>query len=117
MYTYTTLLYTHSRLEMRCITVGSIPPIPTQELEHLPFYPSEILPLFLYLGDHRHAYNAALNYELKIHTHLNMGSELQTAYPSTIAELHIEVEDSPDADLFSHFEEIYKFLGSMHRTL
>ena len=40
-----------------------------------------------------------------------MGSELQMAFPGAIAELHIEVEDNSGADLFSHFEDIFEFIG------
>lgn len=86
-----------------------------QELQKLPRYPNEVLPLFLYLGDRHHAYNAALNYDLKIHAHLSLGSELHAAYPGSIAELHFDVEDKQDEDLMSKFEEIYEFLGKNMR--
>lgn len=85
-----------------------------QELQHLPFLPSEVLPLFLYLGDRRHAYNAAMNYDLKIHAHVNMGGELHSAFPGAIAELHIDVEDSAGSNLLERFEEICKFLGQLN---
>jgi len=86
-----------------------------QELQHLPFLPSEVLPLFLYLGDRRHAYNAAMNYDLKIHAHVNMGGELHSAFPGAIAELHIDVEDSAGSNLLERFEEICKFLESRRK--
>ncbi len=82
-----------------------------QELQALPCYPSEILPLFLYLGDRRHAYNASLNYELKIRAHLSLGSEMYHAFPEGITELHFDVEDHSGQNLVSKFEEIFKFLG------
>ncbi len=82
-----------------------------QELLSLPRYPSEILPLFLYLGDRHHAYNASLNYDLKIHVHLSLGSKLYPAFPEGVTELHLDVDDQPDQDLLSKFEEIYEFLG------
>ena len=84
---------------------------PTQELQCLPRYPSEILPLFLYLGDRQQAFNASVNHDLKIHAHLSIGAGLQSAYPGKISELHFDIEDKPDEDLFSRFEEIFEFLG------
>jgi serine/threonine/tyrosine-interacting-like protein 1 len=82
-----------------------------QELQNLPRYPSEILPLFLYLGERCHAYNAAMNYDLKIHAHISLGTELESAYPGTITELHYDISDEPGQDLLSKFDEIYEFLG------
>lgn len=82
-----------------------------QELQNLPRYPSEILPLFLYLGERCHAYNAAMNYDLKMHAHVSLGAELESAYPGTIAELHYDVSDEPGQDLLSKFDETYEFLG------
>ena len=94
-------------------------PVVPQELNNLPFYPSEILPLYLYLGDHRHAYNASLNYDLKIHTHLRLGNdqELPPALPASTEELHIDVEDTPQSDLRSHFENIVDFIGEILASL
>jgi hypothetical protein len=77
----------------------------------LPLYPSEILPLFLYLGDKRHAYNAALNYELKIRSHVNASRELYTAFPGSINELHIEIDDNPDVDILLKFKEACDYIG------
>ncbi len=33
------------------------------------------------------------------------------AFPEGVTELHLDVEDQPDQDLLSKFEEIYEFLG------
>lgn len=85
------------------------------ELEHLPRYPSEILPLFLYLGDRRHAYNAALNHDMKIHAHVNMAAELYTAFPNSIAELHIAVEDKPETILSNEFDKICDFIEACRK--
>lgn len=82
-----------------------------QELERLPLYPNEVVPLFLYLGDHRHAYNAAMNYDLRVHAHLNMAAELSPAYPGKIAEMRTEVKDESGTDLLARFQEIFEFLG------
>ena len=82
-----------------------------QELECLPRYPNEVLPLSLYLGEQCHAYNASLNYDLKIHAHVSVGTELHTAFPGSTPELHIDVEDAPDSNLLDHFEDIFQFIG------
>lgn len=82
-----------------------------QELQHLPHYPSEILPLFLYLGDKRHACNAALNYDLKITSHVLLGEETAPAYPGKIESLQINIRDDPRDQL--PFSEICEFLGKL----
>lgn len=77
----------------------------------MPRYPNEVLPLFLYIGDHGHGCNASMNYDLKINSHVNMIAGLDTPYPGSISELHVEVEDKEDTDLLARFEEIYSFIG------
>lgn len=84
----------------------------SQELKALPRYPNEILPLFLYLGERCHAYNASTNYDLKIRTHVSLGSKQYPAYPEGLTELHFDVEDQPGQDLLSKFDEICEFLGA-----
>ncbi len=84
----------------------------SQELEHAPLYPSEILPLFLYLGERRHAYNPSLNHDMKIHSHVNMAYELHTAFPDSIRELHVAVEDNVEVNLLDKFQIIYDFIGN-----
>lgn len=55
-----------------------------------------------------------MNYDLKIHAHLNMAGELHSAFPGAIAELHIEVEDCTDgSNLLARFEETCTFLGQL----
>ena len=83
----------------------------TQELEKLPRYPSELLPLSLYLGDSTHAYNAALNYAMKISIHVNSSVELYPAFPGTITTLHVGVRDEGEEDLLGRFEEVCDFIG------
>lgn len=78
----------------------------------MPHYPAEIIPHFLYLGDSRHAYNPALNYDMKFRYHVNMSAELYTAFPGdTINELHVQVLDVQYTDLRDRFEEITEFIG------
>ena len=81
----------------------------------MPRYPNEVLPLFLYVGDHGHGCNASMNYDLKINSHVNMMmADLPTPYPAgSINELHVEVEDKEDTDLLPRFEEIYSFIGKL----
>ena len=99
-----TILWSHAQVPVFI-------PYSAQELERLPLYPNEVVPLFLYLGDHRHAYNAAMNYDLRVHAHLNMAAELGPAYPGKIVEMRTEVKDETGTDLLARFQEIFDFLG------
>eukprot|EP00731_Ephydatia_muelleri_P023673 Em0015g1256a len=85
------------------------------ELECLPHYPSEIIPLFLYLGDERHAFSAATNHDVKIHVHLNASHKLDTLYSGAISELRVEACDDPATNLLPKFGDIVDFLES-HRN-
>ena len=78
-------------------------------MQHLPHYPSEILPLFLYLGEKRDACNAALNYDLKISNHVVLGEDIDPVFPGKIESLHIQMKDSQDCQL--PCAEIYEFIG------
>ena len=56
-----------------------------------------------------------MNYDLKIHAHLNMAGELHSAFPGAIAELHIEVDDcTGSSNLLARFEEMCTFLGQLY---
>ena len=74
-------------------------------------YYCEILPLFLYVGEKRDACNAALNYDLKINTHVALGEDIAPAFPGKIESLHVTARDSQDSQL--PFEEIYEFIGQL----
>lgn len=52
-----------------------------------------------------------MNYDLKIHAHISLGVELESAYPGAIAELHYDISDEPGQDLHGKFDEIFEFLG------
>lgn len=80
-----------------------------KEVQHLPRYPSEILPLFLYVGEKRDAWDGTINTELKINRHLALGEENSPAFPGKIESLHIMARDSQDEQL--PFEEICEFIG------
>ena len=41
-----------------------------------------------------------------------MAAELYTAFPDTIAELHIAVEDKPETILSNEFDKICDFIGN-----
>ena len=79
----------------------------------MPRYPNEVLPLFLYVGDRGHGCNASMNYDLKINSHVNMIAGLDTPYPGSISELHVEVDNKEDTDLLARFEEVYSFIGKL----
>ena len=42
-----------------------------------------------------------------------MIADLDSPYPGTINELHVEIEDKEDTDLLANFEEIYSFIGEL----
>ena len=58
-----------------------------------------------------------MNYDLKIHTHVSLGVELESAYPGAIAELHYDISDEPGQDLHGKFDEIFEFLGKRNCTI
>lgn len=61
------------------------------------------------MGDKRDAWNAALNYDLKISCHVVMGEGITPAYPGKIESLQINIRDDPEDQL--PFPEICTFLG------
>lgn len=81
-----------------------------REVQHLPRYPSEILSLFLYVGEKRDACNAALNYDLKINHHVALGEDISPLFPGKIESLHVTIRDSQEDQL--PFTEIYEFIES-----
>lgn len=85
-------------------------------MQHLPHYPSEILPLFLYLGEKRDACNVALNSDLKINSHVVLGEDIAPVFPGKIESLHINIRDSQEYQL--PCDEIYEFIGKLlHRKV
>ena len=50
---------------------------------------------------------------MKIHAHVNMASELHTAFPDSIQELHVAVQDTTETNLLDWFEKIYDFIGNV----
>ena len=69
------------------------------------------MPLFLYLGDMRHANNAALNYDLKIRMHILLGAEVEPALPGGVQTLQIKITDDTESNLLPHFAEACTFIG------
>lgn len=41
-----------------------------------------------------------------------MAASLDSAFPGTIKELHIEAEDNPEANLLQQFSEVCNFIGT-----
>ena len=60
----------------------------------------------------RHANNAALNYDLKIRTHLLLGQEVEPALPGYVQTLQVNVKDNNESDLLSHYAEACTFIGN-----
>lgn len=87
-----------------------------RELDDLKPYPIEIIPGSLYLGNWRQGNAAYIQKDLKIKAHINVCVEDETFFKDPGPEhLHIQVQDSNDADLFSHFQIACDFLDG-HRT-
>ena len=85
-----------------------------QELACLPHYPSEVIPLSLYLGDTRHAACVATNAALGIRTRVHLaaaaaGEGTESSLPASLAEVSICVEDG--GELLGHLEELCRFIG------
>lgn len=60
-----------------------------------------------------HANNAALNYDLKIRTHLLLGNEVEPALPGEVQTLQIGVGDESESNLLTHFAEVFTFIGNV----
>ncbi|WAR01143.1 STYL1-like protein [Mya arenaria] len=83
------------------------------ELDEIKPYPAEIITGFLYLGDWRQGNASYVQKDLKIKAHINCCVEAETFFPANSGHLlHIQCDDSSDADLSSKFEVACKFLDS-----
>ncbi|XP_050410627.1 serine/threonine/tyrosine-interacting-like protein 1 [Patella vulgata] len=86
-----------------------------RELDDLKPYPTEIIPGFLYLGNWRQGNAPYIQKDLKIKGHINCVVEAETFFPESGPFLyHIQVEDTNDADIYSHFAAACAFLDT-HR--
>lgn len=84
-----------------------------KEMDQIKPYPTEIIPGFLYLGNWRQGNAPYIQKDLKVKCHVNCCVELETFLTEQNPDLlHIQVTDSCDADLFSKFEVICKFLDN-----
>ncbi|XP_052798539.1 serine/threonine/tyrosine-interacting-like protein 1 [Mya arenaria] len=84
-----------------------------KELDEIKPYPAEIITGFLYLGDWRQGNASYVQKDLKIKAHINCCVEAETFFPANSGHLlHIQCDDSSDADLSSKFEVACKFLDS-----
>lgn len=82
-----------------------------KEMDEIKPYPCEIIPGFLYLGDWRQGNAPYVQKDLKIKAHINCCVEAETFFPEAGPQLlHIQCDDSTDADLLSKFELACKFI-------
>lgn len=84
------------------------PPSP-QELQCLPHYPSEVLPLFLYLGDTRHASAVATCSTLSIRALINMTGQPTCPASPVAGELCVEGPDG--GELLPRLQELCHLIG------
>jgi len=86
-----------------------------REMDEIKSYPVEILQGLLYLGNWRQGNAPYIQKDLKIKAHvcicLEAGTFFREAGPQN---MHVQVEDSNDADLYAHFEKACEFIEN-HR--
>ncbi|KAL4223112.1 Serine/threonine/tyrosine-interacting-like protein 1 [Mactra antiquata] len=81
-----------------------------KELDEIKPYPAEIIPGFLYLGNWRQGNAPYVQKDLKIKAHINCCVESETFFQAGSSLLHIQVDDSSEADLKTKFELACKFI-------
>ncbi|XP_031194091.1 serine/threonine/tyrosine-interacting-like protein 1 isoform X2 [Mastomys coucha] len=82
-----------------------------QELDAFQPYPIEILPGRIFLGKISQACNAKMHKDLKIKAHVNISMETTPYFVGNVDKLlHIKLEDTPDAVLFTYFRHICHFM-------
>jgi len=86
-----------------------------REMDEIKPYPVEIIQGVLYLGNWRQGNAGYIQKDLKIKAHINICVEAETFIKEPAPELlHIQVEDTNDADLLSYFEKGCTFIEA-HR--
>ncbi|XP_068945560.1 serine/threonine/tyrosine-interacting-like protein 1 isoform X2 [Petaurus breviceps papuanus] len=84
-----------------------------QELDAFEPYPIEIVPGEVYLGTLRQACSSQIQKHLKVKAHVNVCLERTPFFEKDKKKLlHIEVTDSPEEDLFSHFQHASHFMDA-----
>ena len=48
---------------------------------------------------------------MRIKGHVNSSADLYTAWPDTITELHVSVQDESQTNLLERFDEVSTFIG------
>ncbi|XP_060595467.1 serine/threonine/tyrosine-interacting-like protein 1 [Ruditapes philippinarum] len=82
-----------------------------KELDEIKPYPAEIIPGFLYLGNWRQGNAPYIQKDVKIKAHINCCVEAETFFPEAGPQLlHIQVEDSNEAEVLGKFELACKFI-------
>ncbi|KAK3586407.1 hypothetical protein CHS0354_013111 [Potamilus streckersoni] len=84
-----------------------------REMDELKPYPTEIIPGFLYLGNWRQGNAPYVQKDLKIKGHINCCVEAETFFSEPGPHLlHLQVDDSNEADLYSQFQVACSFLDT-----
>ncbi|XP_036625045.1 serine/threonine/tyrosine-interacting-like protein 1 isoform X2 [Trichosurus vulpecula] len=84
-----------------------------QELDAFEPYPIEIVPGEVYLGTFRQACSSQIHKHLKVKAHVNVCLETTPFFEGDEKKLlHIQVTDSPEQDLFSHFRHASHFMDA-----
>jgi len=97
-----------------------------QELDNMFIYPVEVLPRFLYVGNHRQSQAGRVNKDLKIKAHVNVSKSRDAAFEGRLEVpgkedkpvpplLEILIDDKKDEDLMPHFQNACNFIDS-HRA-
>ncbi|CAH1801705.1 unnamed protein product [Owenia fusiformis] len=84
-----------------------------REMDEMKTFPIEIMPGLLYVGNARQGNAAYIQKDLKVQGHINCCVEAGEFFSKEGPQLmHIPVEDSCDADLYSSFEKACQFIDS-----
>ncbi|KAL3858333.1 hypothetical protein ACJMK2_012927 [Sinanodonta woodiana] len=84
-----------------------------REMDELKPYPTEMIPGFLYLGNWRQGNAPYIQKDLKIKGHINCCVEAETFFSEPGSHLlHLQVDDSNEADLYSQFQVACSFLDT-----
>ncbi|KAK7487962.1 hypothetical protein BaRGS_00020863 [Batillaria attramentaria] len=83
-----------------------------RELDEIKPYPIEIIQGFLYLGNWCQGNAPCIQKDLKIKAHICVCVEDETFMPGRgDNKLHIQVQDSNDAEIYEYFQTAFDFIG------
>ncbi|XP_076452305.1 serine/threonine/tyrosine-interacting-like protein 1 [Babylonia areolata] len=82
-----------------------------REMDQIKAYPVEIVPGAVYIGNWRQGNAPYIQKDLKIKAHVNVCVEAETFFKDPGPEhCHLQVEDTNDADLLTHFDKACNFI-------